>query len=268
MPVILFVGYVGILLLLVSWNWLLALVFLAVPLIAAKRCMPQMKGYIGERRVQKILLRLGKEYTVFHNVYVTKNDGKKTQIDHVVISKYGIFVVETKNYSGWIFGSEEQKNWTQTFYKNQYSFYNPILQNRTHVRALQRLFNRETAIHSIIVFSDAVTFKFAEEFTTAQVIQNAQLRKAMTNYKRVLFSETEVNAMKKALAKEVSGNVVKKWRVKRAHLKQFKERSKQMHEMSGICPQCGQQLIIKQGKYGDFYGCKGYPGCRYTVKVR
>jgi DNA topoisomerase-1 len=34
-------------------------------------------------------------------------------------------------------------------------------------------------------------------------------------------------------------------------------------ETDETCPECGKNLIIKLGRYGKFYGCKGYPECRY-----
>lgn len=73
-----------------------------------------------------MLRKLGDEYLIYHDFYVEKKDGKTAHIDHVVLSKYGIFVIETKNYKGWIFGNETQKNWMQVIYKKKTRFYNPI----------------------------------------------------------------------------------------------------------------------------------------------
>ena len=76
------------------------------------------------------------------------------QIDHVVVSIYGIFVIETKNYSGWIFGDENSQYWAQVIYKTKNRFYNPILQNRGHIKALQGLLQDYSHIRyiPIVVF--------------------------------------------------------------------------------------------------------------------
>lgn len=83
--------------------------------------LPQLKGYVGERRIQKLLKSLGEDVKVYNDLYVPKKNGEMTQIDHVLLLPNGIFVIETKNYTGWIFGSEGQRNWTQTIYKKNHA---------------------------------------------------------------------------------------------------------------------------------------------------
>ncbi len=74
---------------------------------------PQIKGYLGEKSVQFMLSGLEEdEYILMNDLYVPKDDGSTTQLDHVLISLYGIFVIETKNHKGWIFGSENSQYWT------------------------------------------------------------------------------------------------------------------------------------------------------------
>jgi restriction system protein len=83
-----------------------------------------------------------------------------THIDHILVSKYGLFVVETKNYKGWIFGSEKQAHWTQKLYKKSYRFQNPLRQNYKHQKALQSLLEIPLdKIHSVISFMGEATFK-------------------------------------------------------------------------------------------------------------
>lgn len=102
--------------------------------------LPTVKGFFGEFFIRVILKFLDKEkYIVINDVLIPTKDGKTAQIDHVVISKYGIFVIETKNYSGWILSNENSRNWTHVIYKTKNQFYNPILQNKGHVKALQDL---------------------------------------------------------------------------------------------------------------------------------
>lgn len=85
--------------------------------------LPSVKGFFGEIFIRFLLRFLDKEkYIVVNDVLIPTLDGRTSQIDHVIISIYGIFVIETKNYNGWIFGSEHSKNWTQVIYKTKISF--------------------------------------------------------------------------------------------------------------------------------------------------
>lgn len=101
------------------------------------------------------------------NVYIPKENGETTEIDVLMISKKGIFVFESKNYSGWIFGSEKQKNWYQTLPEgrgksHKEHFYNPIMQNRSHIKHLKAFIGEEITMYSIIVFSERCTLKNSE----------------------------------------------------------------------------------------------------------
>lgn len=112
-----------------------------------------IKGWIGEFGINlagKIALSK-KDYHRFHNVTLETDDGT-TQIDHVFISRFGIFVVETKNLSGWIFGGEHDKQWTQKFPKASYKFQNPLRQNYAHIKALESIMPAvpADAFHSVI----------------------------------------------------------------------------------------------------------------------
>ncbi|MEP4079835.1 nuclease-related domain-containing protein [Haloferula sp.] len=124
--------------------------------------LPKIKGWQGERAVKAGLARLDPErYHVHRDLYLPRPDGGgTTQIDHVVVSPYGVFVIETKNYRGWIFGSEKQKQWTQTIYKRKQRFQNPLHQNRLHVRALEVFLGLDRRkFHSVVVFIGGSTFK-------------------------------------------------------------------------------------------------------------
>ena len=87
------------------------------------------KGWFGERKTQfNLWFSLNKElYRRFHDVIIPSDNGT-TQVDHVLVSPFGLFIVETKNLKGWIYGSESQSKWTQVVYKNKYSFQNPLKQ--------------------------------------------------------------------------------------------------------------------------------------------
>ena len=111
---------------------ILAIIVVVILLIHFSR--NKRKGRYGEKRVATILNSLPDEYTIFNDVYIEEN-GKSTQIDHVVFSPYGIFVIETKHYKGWIYGDERESFWTKNINGNKYEFYNPLFQNYGHVKA-------------------------------------------------------------------------------------------------------------------------------------
>ncbi len=122
---------------------------------------PWFKGYIGEVIVNfAIKVRLDKdEYHLIKNVTLPTEDGT-TQIDHILVSSKGVFVVETKNMKGWIFGSEKQRQWTQKIYKHTSKFQNPLHQNYKHTKTLASCLDiPESKIFSVIVFVGDSEFK-------------------------------------------------------------------------------------------------------------
>ena len=123
------------------------------------------KGKYGEYLTYKCLRRLERSGGKFlFNVYIPKTNNETTEIDLLLICSKGLFVFESKNYGGWIFGNEAYKNWTQTFPKgrgrsHKERFYNPIMQNASHIKHLKRLVGQSLPMRSIIVFSDECTLK-------------------------------------------------------------------------------------------------------------
>lgn len=122
-------------------------------------------GRYGEYLTYKYLKRFEENGAKFlFNIYIPKENGETSEIDVLMISKKGLFVFESKNYSGWIFGSENQKNWCQILpagrgrsYKER--FYSPIMQNRSHIKHLKAFLGEQIPMRSIIVFSDRCTLK-------------------------------------------------------------------------------------------------------------
>lgn len=251
--------------------------------------LPQLKGNVGERRIQKLLESLGEDVKIFNDLYVPKKSGEMTQIDHVLLSSHGIFVIETKNYTGWIFGSENQRNWTQTIYKKKSRFYNPVMQNNTHIKALQNYLNMDVTLHSIIVFSNAATFKFKEPFQQAHVIQTKHLKRTIKQYTTQEISDEQFSRISKMLHTLIPETKQQKKEIKKRHLEHVKQIAKPKSakkNMSKVkvepitagpvivepvsvakdatCPKCGSNLIIRNGKRGSFYGCQGFPKCRFT----
>jgi hypothetical protein len=116
----------------------------------------------GEAAVRRALTQnfTGASYHLLNNITLPF-DGGTTQIDHVLVSKSGIFVVESKHYSGWIFANPSSPTWTQAFVKHQYKFQNPLRQNYKHIKAIQQVLDFVPAehIHSLVVFTGNAKFK-------------------------------------------------------------------------------------------------------------
>lgn len=131
------------------------------------------RGEWSERRVILKLLKEGiNPKAIFHDLYIKKTNGEYTQLDLVVATKSGLIVFEVKDYSGWIFGNEKQKYWTQLLArgKERYRFYNPIMQNRGHIDAIRQCLteNPDIPIFSVIIFFGNCVLKkitFNEENT-------------------------------------------------------------------------------------------------------
>lgn len=100
------------------------------------------------------------DYHLMNHVTLQLKDGT-TQVDHILVSRFGVFVIETKDYKGWIFANAKHANWTQVLFKVKFRFQNPILQNLRHVRAVQDLldFLPPGAIKSVVVFTGEAKFK-------------------------------------------------------------------------------------------------------------
>lgn len=124
---------------------------------------PAFKGWLGECMIKRMALkRLDPAlYRTFGDIYLPRPDGEgTTQVDHIVVSKFGIFVIETKNYKGWIFGHEKQPQWTQQIYKAKHRFQNPLHQNSLHVKALELFLDLpDHYFHSVVMFIGDCQFK-------------------------------------------------------------------------------------------------------------
>ena len=135
---------------------------LAFAVLAGLLRSPRFKGWRGERAVRNTIRQKLNPliYVDLHNVTLPTADGGSTQIDHLIFSPYGLFVLETKNYQGWIFGTEKQREWTQQIFRKRSRFQNPLRQNYKHTKALQAALQvPPEAIHSVVVFVGGSTFK-------------------------------------------------------------------------------------------------------------
>jgi hypothetical protein len=139
--------------------------------------LPTTKGKRLEAKIDTILKKMSLEVGGFEfRDYMIPYGEKTSQIDNIFMSQKAIYVIEAKNYQGFIFGSESQASWTLTRKKtktytnkrgksyqksfiNKYPFYNPIMQNQTHIEALKKLMNTTSPIYNIVVFSNKALLK-------------------------------------------------------------------------------------------------------------
>lgn len=221
------------------------------------------RGKIAEKMVHHKLMQLPEEYHVIGDVLFVSN-GRSTQIDHIVVSPYAVFVVETKGYKGWILGGENAEYWTQIIYKRKSTFYNPIHQNDGHIRFLKFLLKDLGNIPfvPIVVFNDEADLKV--NVNNHIVINRYYLKDAILQYKETAISqefktiiisriETSSRTQEKGAIREHKYN---------ARSKQDDTRNKIQH---GVCPRCGGMLVERRGKYGCFYGCSNYHKCTFTL---
>lgn len=119
-------------------------------------------GYLAEKELISSLKNYGIDSKdIFHNLYVKDSNGKYAQIDVAALTSKGLIVFEVKNYSGWIYGSEDQPYWTKVLGRKKYRFYNPIMQNDKHIKALHQNLpqNPSIPIYSIVVFYGSAKLK-------------------------------------------------------------------------------------------------------------
>ncbi len=246
--------------------WIILLVVAAnIIVYLLRRLKAKAKGVEGEALVSIILKKLpADQYIPIHNVMLPTSKGT-TQIDHVVVSKYGIFVIETKNYAGWIMGSENGDKWMQSIYGSRKQFMNPIHQNFGHIKTLQTLLPQvpEDAFFSIVCFPGDSKIKVNASHTP--VVYYSQLEKIIRSHTDEKIATDDLEKITQAIQNaNVDSHENRKKHIENINTEK-QEKADQVK--AGICPRCGGKLVLRHGKYGDFYGCENFPKCRYTSKI-
>ena len=223
-----------------------------------------LKGWMGEAQT-----RLGQGLFLDREMYVSINNitlnaaNGTTQIDHVIVSRFGVFVVETKKMSGWIFGNELDAQWTQSLFGKKFRFQNPLRQNYRHIKVLSELLDiPEEKFHSVVVFWGGAKLKTA---VPAHV-----MTKGYTGYikgkSKPIIEESEISTIVNILKR---AGLPKTWNTRRNHIAGLKAR----FESTTTCPKCSSRLVLRTSKTGSragsqFYGCSKYPTCRYVRDAR
>ena len=202
------------------------------------------------------------EYRRYHDVTLPTASGT-TQIDHVFVSEFGVFVVETKNMNGWIYGTEKDRKWIQVFPGGQkYRFQNPLRQNYGHVKsiedALAGMGLAKGVVKSVVVFvGEAELKRDLPENVTVGFGAARYIRSFRT---RVLTQEqvAEICTMIE------SGRMKQSWGTDRQHVRNVQHRAKSTQRK---CPRCGRKMVLRTAQKGPntgnkFWGCEGFPKCR------
>lgn len=205
------------------------------------------------------------ERRVWRNLLVPRVGATRTsEVDVLMLHERGVYVVESKNYSGWIYGSAGQHEWTASLGKNaKRRFYNPILQNANHIKALARELDLDPEVFvSLIVFSERCELKDVPQDTANTLIVQRQnlvrtVKRSIGSRDIVFDSErlAELASMIDALGRASDE------KAKEAHVAEAKAVAE-----GRICPRCGRELVERRRRSDgvSFVGCSGYPACRYT----
>ena len=266
--------------------------FLLVFIIGTLSQLPSVKGWFGEGVMRGMFsLSLPKDtYCTINNVTLPDDKGGTTQIDHVVISLYGLFVVETKHYKGWIFGGERDRAWTQSIYGKKHKFQNPLRQNYKHTECLRSLLGlTKEQVKSVIVFTGECTLKTKDKLP-AHVTYPRTCVDYIRRQQKKVFTDEEVSAISATIQEN---RLTPNWKTHRQHaqyVKKFqsedeakpfqssdpamrKQNEQQRYADSAkICPKCGSAMVVRTARKGanvgnQFWGCSNFPRCWQTAKI-
>ncbi|HAE53311.1 MAG TPA: DNA-binding protein [Ruminococcus sp.] len=206
---------------------------------------------------------------ILKNLYIPTNNNETTEIDMIYITRKGIFVVESKNYSGIVSGKIKDTYWIQKFPDGtENTFYNPVMQNQIHIKYLKDFIKTEIPLFSFIVFSEKCSLKKFRPSKTTFIIKRDELDNAMNSVmdnNEDAISDKDINSIflqLKPLTK------VKK-SVRKAHVENI---NRKYNNDNPICPVCGAKLVLRTASKGNyqgkkFYGCSAYPKCRYIKDI-
>ncbi len=229
--------------------------------ILADILYPKFRGFMGEFWVRQELKKLPRDrYKILNNIIIEENNNTH-QIDHIVVSKFGIFVIEMKNYYGLILGDEYKNKWIQYLGKKKSYFQNPIHQNYGHIKALEKLLNLNNNFFiSIVCFSNQAKLKVTVK---DNVVHLDYLIKTIKNYRDIIDDFDIDTIYDKIISLNITDKSERKKHVKNIRTK-ISEDNKKIDNM--ICPKCGGNLVRRNGKYGEFIGCSNYPKCKFIKK--
>lgn len=262
-------------------------------------------GKRGEKMVARQLALLKKkDFIVINDLMLPSSNGRTSQIDHVVVSTKGIFVIETKNHAGRISGAENAQYWQQHLSNQSRGFYNPLLQNRSHLRAIRKLMPKLDAalFSSIVVFTEAwrLDIKADDIIIERSLLPDRHISRTLIPEERrdrrwwcpwrqqVVLDEhkivTRIDALTAELTRRpriidraslrpiaeklLAANITDS-SLRREHTDYAKRTSKDVSEdiRNRRCPRCGGELVVRKSDRGEFAACSNFPKCRFTCSI-
>ena len=217
------------------------------------------RGAAGEHKVSSKLnpLIFGRvEHRQINDLMLRDEFGKTHQIDHVEIRHSGIFCIETKNYSGRLLGGEAQESWIQFLGNTKNRLPNPIKQNNSHIFHLKKVLGSAYRINSVIVMVQ----NNADTIALPYVVNLDDLKRYLAEFDDgTYYSVSQMDQIYEKLRSAHRSDVSR-----REHVKNIKRTQAALEKNK--CPRCGGKLVLRNGSYGDFYGCSNYPTCKFTKK--
>lgn len=223
--------------------------------------LPKVKGYLGELTVRIVLLFLNsKDFIVFNNVYFPAYNGLFMQIDHMVICRGCVIVVETKNYNGQIEGDWRRKYWTVRKKGYSHKAYNPMRQNSYHVRMLREnnIVPEYIRIYPVVCLG---LFAKAETAGKMPVVTPLQLIECVKKTVGVVSINSDLNL----IAEKIKDLLINGSSTGREHVRKLKNLKIKKNE--GRCPRCGGRLFYRNSLRGRIAICTNYPWCKYRNKT-
>ena len=227
---------------------------LIIFLIYLKVKKNSIKGKLGEKRVSNRLKSIKGAYIV-NDLSFTVNEGKTCQIDHVLVCNKGIFVIETKTYAGRIYGDDSRKEWTQVlqYGKVKNKFYSPVKQNMTHIYELSKRLNKKHIYNCVVFVNNNTTFIKSEyTFSLSRIKSYILSQKDVYSDAEVIDYVNQIEALREDISNK-------------DHVKNIN--NMKINIAKNICPRCGSELVLRDGKNGKFYGCSNFPKCKFTKKI-
>lgn len=199
-----------------------------------------------------------------------------TQIDHLVISRFGIFVVETKHMSGWIFGGAGQRQWTQVHKGGKrYSFQNPIFQNKAHVSAVRNVLDVDISkVFNVVVFTGQAEPKTNMPGNVAWGLRH--FGRIIGQKQTKILSAQETRAYTLQIQRKRVENTpqarrdhIKSVQTRAAQKRRFSDANKCSDERAPVCAKCAGPMVKRiNGKTQHaFWGCKAFPKCRGSRSI-
>jgi len=216
-------------------------------------------GWFGEKKTQfSLWVSLKNDLYLRHHDVILPSKNGSAQIDHLVISPFGIFIVETKNLKGWIYGDATQSSWTQVIYRSKHKFQNPLRQTFRQKKVIAEFLGvREKHIHPLVAFVGKCKLKTD---MPPNVISSG-FGSYIKSFQQKVFTDEEVQRIQHLISNHVATSLVST----DDHIQSLRDR----HSSTTICPRCGSNLVERTVKNGanagsQFLGCEDYPRCRFT----